>query len=144
MFFFSFSVGNKPEITDYPPEVTQFKLWTQYIFLTCIAEGVPYPRVKWYYNGGPGESQIPVPNDGTNFTVFDNGTMAIREFRSYHVAVYKCVAINILGSTKRIIHIQTPSKFNPLTIKAAATRKRLERERGRERGRERESVERVL
>lgn len=104
-------VGNKPEITDYPPEVTQFKLWTQYIFLTCIAEGVPYPRVKWYYNGGPDESQIPVPNDGTNFTVFDNGTMAIREFRSFHVAVYKCVAINILGSTKRIIHIQTPIKI---------------------------------
>lgn len=103
--FSSLIVGKKPEITGYPPEVMQFMLWEQNIFLTCIVEGVPYPRVNWYFSGGPNESQIAVPNDKTNFYVFDNGTMVIRKFIP---AVYKCVAMNILGSSERTIHVQTP------------------------------------
>lgn len=106
-------MGNKPKIVVHPPDrIAAVK--GQTIAMDCLATGVPHPSVIWFYVGPIRyrfAKRYRLSNDST-YTIYNNGTLVIRNLDTRDMVFYECGATNVIGTVEKPFRIYGPSKFH--------------------------------
>ncbi|XP_027698233.1 matrix-remodeling-associated protein 5 [Vombatus ursinus] len=73
------------------------------IHIHCTAKAAPFPSIRWVIFDG---TQIrPSQFINGNLFVFPNGTLYIRNISPKDSGNYECVAVNMVGSARRTVHL---------------------------------------
>lgn len=104
-------VGKKPQIIR-PPPTSSPAVKGFAMSLNCLATGTPPPMVRWYYIGPIWSEHVKksIKNDST-YSVYQNGTLIIRNVEARETGFYECTASNLMGRTTRKCKVYIPVKF---------------------------------
>jgi len=104
-------VGNAPQIIVPPPASSQGAKG-QTMFLDCLATGTPSPHIYWYYVGRVWSQHVKhsITNDSI-YSIYDNGTLVIRNLGEKNTGFYECGASNVMGTATRKCKVYIPIKF---------------------------------
>ena len=104
-------MGNAPQIIVPPPASSQGAKG-QTMFLDCLATGTPIPHIYWYYVGRVWSQHVKhsITNDSI-YSIYDNGTLVIRNLGEKNTGFYECGASNVMGTATRKCKVYIPSKL---------------------------------
>ena len=107
----SCAVGKKPQIIR-PPPTSSPAVKGFAMSLNCLATGTPPPMVRWYYIGPIWSEHVKksIKNDST-YSVYQNGTLIIRNVEARETGFYECTASNLMGRTTRKCKVYIPGKL---------------------------------
>uniref|UniRef100_A0A8C5M088 Matrix remodeling associated 5 n=1 Tax=Leptobrachium leishanense TaxID=445787 RepID=A0A8C5M088_9ANUR len=101
------SLTVRVHISALPPIIQQEKLENislpqgHSIYIHCSAKGAPLPNIRWVLLDGTHVRPSQLANG--NFFVFPNGTLYIRNISQKDTGKYECIAINVVGTARRIV-----------------------------------------
>lgn len=117
------SLTVKLQVSPLPPIIQQEKVenislpQSHSIFIHCSAKGAPPPTIRWVLSDG---TQVrPSQFANGNVFVFPNGTLYIRNSSPRDIGKYECIAANVVGAGRRIVHLDV--KKYPLNAKITAS-----------------------
>ncbi|XP_077336941.1 matrix-remodeling-associated protein 5 [Lithobates pipiens] len=117
------SLTVKLQVSPLPPIIQQEKVenislpQSHSIFIHCSAKGAPPPTIRWMLSDG---TQVrPSQFANGNIFVFPNGTLYIRNSSPRDIGKYECIAANVVGAARRIVHLDV--KKYPLNAKITAS-----------------------
>ncbi|PIO36593.1 hypothetical protein AB205_0081880 [Aquarana catesbeiana] len=117
------SLTVKLQVSPLPPIIQQEKVenislpQSHSIFIHCSAKGAPPPTIRWVLSDG---TQVrPSQFANGNIFVFPNGTLYIRNSSPRDIGKYECIAANVVGAARRIVHLDV--KKYPLNAKITAS-----------------------
>ncbi|KAM5181405.1 matrix-remodeling-associated protein 5 [Mantella aurantiaca] len=117
------SLTVKLQVSPLPPLIQQEKVenislpQSHSIFIHCSAKGAPAPTIRWVLSDG---TQVrPSQFANGNLFVFPNGTLYIRNSSPRDIGKYECIAANVVGASRRIVHLDV--KKYPLNAKITAS-----------------------
>ena len=92
------------------------------MLLDCLATGTPPPYVYWYYVGPVWSQHVKhsIKND-SKYSIYDNGTLVIRDVGAKSTGFYECGASNVMGTATRKCKIYIPSKLCCIATLSAHT-----------------------
>lgn len=104
-------MGNTPQIIA-PPPASSKAVKGQTVFLDCLATGTPPPIIRWYYIGSVWSEHVKtsIKND-SDYSIYDNGTLVIRNVGATSTGFYECIASNVMGTATRKSKIYIPGKL---------------------------------
>ena len=108
-FFGLSTVGKHPQFLVPPPaEVTVIEKSLKLI--PCKAIGSPKPDIHWFAGDDPNPLL-----DNAKFTIYDNGSLLIRNIKQPDALKYTCAAKNLVGEAKAESTVKIACKC--LTVK---------------------------
>ncbi|XP_063811582.1 matrix-remodeling-associated protein 5 [Pseudophryne corroboree] len=117
------SLTVKLQVSPLPPIIQQEKVenislpQSHSIFIHCSAKGAPPPTIRWVLSDG---TQVrPSQFANGNLFVFPNGTLYIRNTSPKDIGKYECIAANVVGAARRLIHLDV--KKYPLNAKITSS-----------------------
>ena len=104
-------MGNKPQIIA-PPPASSKAAKGQTVILDCLATGTPLPSIHWYYIGSVWSEHVKtsIKND-SDYSIYDNGTLVIRNVGAKSTGFYECIASNVMETATRKSKIYIPGKL---------------------------------
>ncbi|XP_075052579.1 matrix-remodeling-associated protein 5 [Mixophyes fleayi] len=117
------SLTVKLQVSPLPPLIQQEKVenislpQSHSIFIHCSAKGAPPPTIRWVLSDG---TQVrPSQFANGNLFVFPNGTLYIRNSSPRDIGKYECIAANVVGAARRLVHLDV--KKYPLNAKITSS-----------------------
>lgn len=121
------SLTVKLQVSPLPPIIQQEKVenislpQSHSIFIHCSAKGAPPPTIRWVLLDG---TQVrPSQYANGNLFVFPNGTLFIRNSSPRDIGKYECIAANIVGAARRIVHLDVRKFPSNAKITASSPQK---------------------
>ena len=101
------TVGKEPQFQTSPPSKSVVLEGDQ-VTIPCQAIGTPEPEIKWY----PGVETSPLQN-GSEYTIYANGSLLIRNVLKDDAKTYKCTAGNLKGTIAKETQVELACKWQP-------------------------------
>ncbi|XP_075706886.1 matrix-remodeling-associated protein 5 [Rhinoderma darwinii] len=121
------SLTVKLQVSPLPPLIQQEKVenislpQSHSIYIHCSAKGAPPPTIRWVLLDG---TQVrPSQYANGNLFVFPNGTLYIRNSSPRDIGKYECIAANIVGAARRIVHLDVRKFTSNAKITASSPQK---------------------
>ncbi|KAG8589864.1 hypothetical protein GDO81_006550 [Engystomops pustulosus] len=121
------SLTVKLQVSPLPPIIQQEKIenislpQSHSIYIHCSAKGAPPPTIRWVLLDG---TQVrPSQYANGNMFVFPNGTLYIRNSSPKDIGKYECIAANIVGAARRIVHLHVQRFSSNAKITASSPQK---------------------
>ncbi|KAM4046177.1 matrix-remodeling-associated protein 5 [Anomaloglossus baeobatrachus] len=121
------SLTIKLQVSPLPPIIQQEKVenislpQSHSIYIHCSAKGAPPPTIRWILLDG---TQVrPSQYANGNLFVFPNGTLYIRNSSPRDIGKYECIAANIVGAARRIVHLDVRKFSSNAKITASSPQK---------------------
>ncbi|XP_077150830.1 matrix-remodeling-associated protein 5 isoform X1 [Ranitomeya variabilis] len=121
------SLTIKLQVSPLPPIIQQEKVenislpQSHSIYIHCSAKGAPPPTIRWMLLDG---TQVrPSQYANGNLFVFPNGTLYIRNSSPRDIGKYECIAANIVGAARRIVHLDVRKFSSNAKITASSPQK---------------------
>lgn len=108
-FFSPSTVGKLPQF-QVPPPAEVIVLERSLKLIPCKAIGSPMPDISWYAEDDP----LPL-QDNAKYTIYQNGSLLIRNIKKPDALKYKCTAKNLVG--KRTAESTVKIACKCLTVK---------------------------
>ena len=109
IILFLSTVGRFPQF-QVPPPAEVIVIERSLELIPCKAIGSPKPDIKWY----AGDDQVPL-DDNAKYTIYQNGSLLIRNIKQPDALTYTCAAKNLVGEAKRGSTVKIACKC--LTVK---------------------------
>ena len=107
--FFLSIVGKFPQF-QIPPPAEVIVIERSLKMITCKVTGSPMPDVNWY----AGDDKFPL-YDNAKYTIYQNGSLMIRNIKQPDALKYTCAAKNLVGEAKKESTVKIACKC--LTVK---------------------------
>ncbi|KAM4742064.1 immunoglobulin superfamily member 10 [Anableps anableps] len=104
-----------------PPDIVEQKRqqlkarWRQNLWLPCTSSGTPHPSIHWVLHDG----SVVRSNKHTSekrISVFENGTLFIKDVKPEDNGKYECIATSSTGSERRVVTLSVEKQEYPPKI----------------------------
>jgi len=103
-FFLPSTVGKHPQF-QVPPPAEVIVIERSPRLIPCKAIGSPKPDINWY----AGDDRDPL-QDNAKYTIYQNGSLLIRNIKQPDALKYTCKATNLVGEMKAVSTVKIACK----------------------------------